>query len=64
MHIYLSHPVHGSKVAISELEAELDEANGWVRYELGDAPVHHAPPANELEFKRRGRPRKAERIEA
>jgi len=64
MHIYLSHPVHGSKVAISELEAELDEANGWVRYELGDAPVHHSPPANELEMKRRGRPRKAERIEA
>jgi hypothetical protein len=32
MHIYLKHPVHGTKVAIAELEAKYDERNGWVRY--------------------------------
>jgi len=32
MHIYLKHPVHGTKVAISDAEAAYDESNGWVRY--------------------------------
>jgi len=32
MNIYLSHPVHGRKVATMELEAEYDESNGWSRY--------------------------------
>jgi len=32
MVIYLSHPVHGTKVAISEVEAVEDENNGWSRY--------------------------------
>ncbi len=36
--IYLNHPVHGTKVAIAESEAETDEKNGWVRYTL-DAPA-------------------------
>jgi hypothetical protein len=30
--IYLKHPVHGAKVAISDLEVEYDEGNGWMRY--------------------------------
>jgi hypothetical protein len=32
MHIYLQHPLHGHKVATSDMEAEYDETNGWVRY--------------------------------
>ncbi len=54
--IYMSHPIHGAKVATMELEAEEDEKNGWTRYTL-DTPVEAAPVANELEVKRRrGRP--------
>ena len=36
MVIYLKHPVHGTKVAIADLEAEQDEKNGWVRYTPGE----------------------------
>jgi hypothetical protein len=50
--IYMSHPVHGAKVATMELEAVEDEKNGWVRYTL-DTPVEAAPVANKLEDKRR-----------
>ena len=32
MIIYLEHPVHGAKVATMDLEAEMDEKNGWTRY--------------------------------
>jgi hypothetical protein len=32
MVIYLTHFLHGAKVAISDMEAESDEQNGWVRY--------------------------------
>ena len=54
--IYMSHPVHGAKVATMELEAELDETNGWTRYTL-DTPIEVAPVVNALEVKRkRGRP--------
>ena len=30
--IYLKHPVHGTKIANMEAEAEADVANGWVVY--------------------------------
>lgn len=57
--IYMSHSVHGAKVATMELEAVEDEKNGWVRYTL-DTPLiveEAAPVANTLEVKRRrGRP--------
>lgn len=33
--IYLEHPRHGTKVAISEVEAAADEKQGWKRYEPG-----------------------------
>jgi hypothetical protein len=33
MDIYLTHPVHGTKVACMELEAVADEKNGWTRYD-------------------------------
>jgi hypothetical protein len=36
--IYLKHPIHGSKVATMEAEAEHDEAQGWERYELDTQP--------------------------
>ena len=32
MVIYLTHPLHGAKVATMHLEAEMDEKNGWTRY--------------------------------
>jgi hypothetical protein len=47
MHIYLKHPVHGTKVAIAELEAKYDERNGWVRYNPEVISV------NALEIKRK-----------
>jgi len=53
MHIYLKHPVFGPKVAISSLEADYDEKNGWTRYNP-DMPAS-APEAevNALEVKRK-----------
>ena len=30
--IYLEHPVHGTKVATLDMEADFDEQNGWKRY--------------------------------
>jgi hypothetical protein len=32
MNIYLKHPIHGTKVAISDIEAECDVENGWTIY--------------------------------
>ena len=54
MTIYLRHAVHGTKVAIMDLEAEFDEQNGWERYnpDTPSAP-EAAAPVNELEPKRR-----------
>lgn len=50
--IYLSHPIHGAKVATMEMEAEADEKNGWVRYTL-HTPDEVVAPVNVLEVKRR-----------
>ena len=65
--IYLIHPKHGAKVAISDMEVEYDEANGWMRYnpetpsaKIVAEPAEELPsflePVNQL---KRGRPRKA-----
>lgn len=55
--IYLQHPVHGTKVANMEMEAEADEQNGWERYTPDTLSVTDLPetaaPVNELETKRR-----------
>ena len=62
--IYMKHPIHGSKVATMEAEAEHDEAQGWERYTLGTHPGEPiaeesvvveeiAAPVNTLEVKRR-----------
>jgi hypothetical protein len=37
--IYLVHPVHGAKVAISEHEAISDEMHGWERYDVSTPAV-------------------------
>ena len=53
--IYLRHPVHGSKVATMDMEANYDEMHGWMRYDpdSADEDVNEMAP-------RRGRPRKVE----
>lgn len=62
MIIYLRHPIHGTKVAITSMEAEYDEQNGWEQYDPTEPSevepaVVEAAPSNELEVKRRrGRP--------
>jgi hypothetical protein len=53
--IYLSHPVHGAKVATMEAEAIYDESHGWMRYDPDAQSSDAAVPANELAVKRRGR---------
>jgi hypothetical protein len=53
MVIYLSHPIHGAKVATMHLEAEMDEKNGWVRYNPDTLSDPEAAPVNVLEVKRR-----------
>ena len=54
--IYLKHPRHGLKVAVSELEAEHDETNGWSRYTLDTLfPQEPAATANALDGRRRRR---------
>lgn len=59
MIIYLTHPVHGAKVATLEEEAKFDESKGWVRYnpDTPSAP-EEAAPVNTLVVKR-GRPKKS-----
>jgi hypothetical protein len=56
----MKHPIHGTKVATMDAEAEHDEAQGWERYELDTQPeiVEEieeviAAPVNTLEVKRR-----------
>jgi hypothetical protein len=54
MHIYLRHPDHGTKVAISDVEADDDEKNGWFRFDVDkrDKPNDNQP-SNDLETRRR-----------
>ena len=50
MQILLTHPKHGAKFAMLELEALADEKNGWVRH------VHSLfEPMNELEAVKRNK---------
>ena len=46
MTIYLKHPDHGTKVAISSMEADLDEQNGWTRYTV-DTPTYEVEVVEE-----------------
>lgn len=54
-HIYLSHPIHGTKIAAMEQEAIYDETHGWTRYDPDTLSSDAAISANELAVKRRGR---------
>jgi hypothetical protein len=52
--IYLSHPIHGCKVATMELEAVADENNGWTRYNVNTpSDIEDAAPVNVLGTKRK-----------
>ena len=53
MNITLTHPIHGAKVATMDLEAEMDERNGWTRYNPDTPSEPEAAPVNVLEVKRR-----------
>ena len=60
--IYMVHPVHGAKVAISDHEADYDEMHGWMRYDPSTPDEadddEDEAPVNEMAVpKRRGRPR-------
>lgn len=58
MNIYLRHPVHGLKIAISDLEAAMDAEHGWEEYDplepaaRQDAPVA-SPEPNQLKRRRK-----------
>jgi hypothetical protein len=66
--IYLVHPMHGAKVAISESEAISDEMYGWERYDIStpaaadvDGEDEGVKAVNEMaEPKPRGRRRAAQ----
>ena len=53
MNVILTHPVHGAKVATIDLEIEMDEQNGWTRYNPTSPSEPEAAPVNVLEVKRR-----------
>lgn len=50
MNIHLMHEIHGTKVAISEMEAEADEKNGWKRYCAGEKGLVLTPMVQELDY--------------
>ena len=69
--IYLKHPLHGAKVATMDMEADMDEQNGWVRYNPNETePEAEIPsflqateePVNELAVPKKGRPRKIKEV--
>jgi hypothetical protein len=59
--IYLRHPRHGVKIASLEMEAQYDEAHGWVRFDPNEIEEELPEPSVEAnvmtEPRRRGRPR-------
>lgn len=61
--IYLAHPIHGAKVACSDIEADFDEQFGWTRYNL-DTPssVEEVVPDAMAPVARRGRRKKTEEL--
>lgn len=70
--IYLMHYKHGVKIATMEMEAQYDEANGWVRFDPDEPDMVAEPPEDVVDDlpepaveanvmteapRRRGRPR-------
>lgn len=52
--IYLKHPQHGAKVAISDMEAMFDEQNGWERYDPDEPQASQdTPTVNAFRTRRR-----------
>jgi hypothetical protein len=49
--IYMIHPIHGAKVAISEHEAAQDEMYGWERFD----PTDIEPAVHPLDYDGDGR---------
>lgn len=61
--IYLTHPVHGAKVAVMDLEADFDVQHGWSRYNPEEQDVPQIEPQIEVApapALRRGRRKKDE----
>ena len=52
MNIVMVHPQHGAKVAISEIEIQQDEKNGWTRY-TAPTPVVEPEAAPKRKYARR-----------
>ena len=53
MNVVMVHPDHGAKIAMSDLEIEQDEKNGWTRYNRSTPAETVAAP--EEKPKRRSR---------
>lgn len=56
--IYMTHPIHGAKVATMDQEADFDVQNGWSRYNPDDEEA--VPENSMLPVARRGRRKKTE----
>jgi hypothetical protein len=58
MNIYLRHPVHGLKIAISNVEAAMDHEHGWEEYDPLEPAARQgelaaSPEPNQLKRRRR-----------
>lgn len=51
--IYLKHFLHGTKVAVMELEAIADEKNGWSRYNPNELAAPEPKPEAKRNYTRR-----------
>jgi hypothetical protein len=48
MNIYLRHPKHGEKIAISNIEAREDMENGWEEFDPTDSDDSESPVSSEM----------------
>ena len=64
MNIYLRHPVHGLKIAISDLEAAMDAEHGWEEYDPLEPAAQKDEPAASPEPNQLKRRRKAAVVES
>lgn len=63
--IYLRHHRHGTKVAVSDFEADYDMQRGWEEFDPTEEDVvedEPDEPVNELQPRRRGRRPKEESV--
>ena len=60
--IYLEHPVHGTKVATLDMEADFDEQNGWKRYNPDTPSRAEEVAPDAAPVVRRGRRPKVEEV--